>query len=220
MYLRTLSVLLAASQLAASPTSLNSVNWEAQSQSIPTSLIGGSLSTVQVSGTTGVTTQDNGGSILQENWSAIPFLSGFSLSNTSATVLAVAPNSTATQTLSFSSAVSDVHLIFNYIDSGTSFDFGGYEWMLLSGNLASLNGEPPTVSADLGATHFNHGFIISILGTFGPGDDLVFNYINPTNFTSTIGFTLATPVPEPSTYGLILGGLALAGAAIRRRRNK
>ncbi len=30
----------------------------------------------------------------------------------------------------------------------------------------------------------------------------------------------AAPIPEPSTYGLILGGLALAGAAIRRRQAK
>jgi len=29
-----------------------------------------------------------------------------------------------------------------------------------------------------------------------------------------------TPIPEPSTYGLILGGLALAGAALRRRKAK
>lgn len=36
-------------------------------------------------------------------------------------------------------------------------------------------------------------------------------------FTLTYTYTPA-PIPEPSTYGLILGGLALAGAAIRRRR--
>jgi len=33
-----------------------------------------------------------------------------------------------------------------------------------------------------------------------------------------MAFWSSNPVPEPSTYGLLLGGLALAGAAIRRRR--
>jgi len=37
------------------------------------------------------------------------------------------------------------------------------------------------------------------------------------NTVLTVG---GTPIPEPSTYGLILGGLALAGAGIRRRRAK
>lgn len=36
------------------------------------------------------------------------------------------------------------------------------------------------------------------------------------NFDSVL--TVGAPVPEPSTYGFALGGLALVGAAIRRRR--
>ena len=38
--------------------------------------------------------------------------------------------------------------------------------------------------------------------------------------TSYVGLGYFAPIPEPSTYGLMLGGLALAGAALRRRRTK
>lgn len=44
----------------------------------------------------------------------------------------------------------------------------------------------------------------------------VFNYANYTNFDPVLTVGPA-PVPEPSTYGLALGGLALAVVALRRR---
>ena len=44
-----------------------------------------------------------------------------------------------------------------------------------------------------------------------------FSQVTYLNFDTNL---TVSPVPEPSTYGLALGGLALVGAVIRRRRSK
>jgi hypothetical protein len=42
------------------------------------------------------------------------------------------------------------------------------------------------------------------------------NFLVP--FSIAVEASNVAPIPEPSTYGMILGGLALAGAALRRRQ--
>jgi hypothetical protein len=68
------------------------------------------------------------------------------------------------------------------------------------GNTIRVTGSPT------GTFVFNVAFSHFSAGTWDGG---------PQSLTIT-----GTPVPEPSTYGLILGGLALAGAAVRRRMRK
>jgi len=47
-----------------------------------------------------------------------------------------------------------------------------------------------------------------------------FDTFNAGSWSSTGQNLQIAPIPEPSTYGLILGGLALAGTAVRRRMKK
>jgi hypothetical protein len=67
-------------------------------------------------------------------------------------------------------------------------------------------------------------YIGATTGSFLTGID--FSAFNPGSWTTNFQYAnydqnliiSGTPVPEPSTYGMILGGLAFAGAALRRRR--
>ncbi len=53
-----------------------------------------------------------------------------------------------------------------------------------------------------------------ILGTF---DHLTVTIHEGENFSTTVGYTLAARAPEPASWALMIGGFALAGAAMRRR---
>lgn len=78
-------------------------------------------------------------------------------------------------------------------------------------------------AVDLGIPHF-YSYLPISFNDFSVSPDQVLG-IRFSNFTdaypdiSFIGAGYTAPIPEPSTYGLILGGLALAGAAIRRRKS-
>ena len=161
----------------------------------------------------------NAGQFFSFDWGSMPFASGFDTTYDDAVAIGYT-DGTSTTTVTFSQAVSNLSLWFNYIDDATTFDFTGLNWTFMGGNNASRSGATVVSSGGNNATD---GFLINVAGSFGPSAPLSFDITRAEG--DTAGFTLSAPspasaVPAPSTLALVLGGLMLSGYPVRRRLGK
>lgn len=204
-----IGLLLAISGFVPAHANLISVNWTEQGTT-PTSSLGGVFqSGTTTYGTVSGTTDGvfNAGTVRTVNWGTTAFSAGYSTSVNEGVALAASSLSTRTQVFLFPQGVSSPHLFVNFLDSNTSFDFGGYDWTVLGANNASRSGSQMVTGT--GATDtVNDGFLVRINQIFAPGATLSFNYVNNVNELESVRFTVAY-VPEPSASVLI--ALAAAG---------
>jgi hypothetical protein len=195
---------------------VNSVNWTT----------GGRPALGVLEGTNNISfstaAHNNSGQLFTFDWGSMPFAAGYDTTSDSAVAMGYTTG-TSTTTVSFSQSINSLALWFNYIDSGTTFNFTGLNWSFVAGNNASRSG---STVVSTGGNSPNDGFLINVDGSFGPSAALSFtvDYAGAGS-GDTAGFTLSSaapvaPIPEPGTWAamaIFAGGAAFAGW--RRRKS-
>ena len=199
---------------ASAVVQLDSVNWtgtvSSRSSSISGSWIYGNVGISTFSGA-------NAGAVFSYNIADSGLTTGYQFSVNEFVALGVRSNWTTTQTITFAQQVVNPFVFVNYVDWDTSFNFGSNNFTLLGSHNVTRNGQSIVVSSGV-LDADTDGFLVRFNGTFGPSVALAFNTTSTRSSTQSFGLQVA--VPEPSTYGLALGGLALAVAVAARRRGK
>ncbi len=104
-------------------------------------------------------------------------------------------------TLTFGSFDTVLPSIGTSAASNIDFTFADF-----NGHALTLNSSGPLESAYLGLTSFNGPLTLTVSGLSGAT-------------ASYSGSLNVVPVPEPESYALMLGGLALLGVVARRRKS-
>ncbi len=91
-------------------------------------------------------------------------------------------------------------------------------------SVTAITNQSSTIASSFFSEYIGNGSVTFQVRNTNPsvnttttGDALNDRALASATANMTVTYTY-TPVPEPSTYGMILGGLALAGAALRRRQ--
>jgi hypothetical protein len=135
-------------------------------------------------------------------------------SNTSMDVGIQGTSSTEAITVTFSQLIANPFLYFGYTDNNTSFTFS-QAFSLLQASNASKSGNQVLIAG--ASNSANDGFVVQMLGTYGPGNNLSFVYNNATGSDQSVTFTAgANAAPGP----LPLLGAGMAFGFSRRLRQR
>jgi hypothetical protein len=215
-------------QASAVTLTSNTVNWAVDN--IQDAAGTGSVSNANFVYTANYTTSNigNSGTSFSQDWSTIPAINntaalvGFGTGSNTAGVLGTIANiGNNEQKIGFSSSYfTSAILLFNYLDAGTTFDFGPNVTVSLfngsAGVTQGVGADSNKITVGAGSDGVNDAFAVQLTGSLGTF--ITFNTSSNTT-SGTIGFTVEA-VPEPASMIGLLMGLSPFGIGLYNKRKQ